>query len=96
MFVTLNGSLAANDFGARGDADPDKLINAITYDTPPRFFGIIDTDGFTSFNFFSDQLTVTETGGFPGESPEPGFYAPIVYADNFTFAAVQAILEPNV
>ncbi|MGB9130518.1 MAG: PEP-CTERM sorting domain-containing protein [Thiobacillus sp.] len=94
MFVGLNGSLAANDFGAGGDTDPSKLINAIAYNTPPRFFGIIDTDGFNSFNFFSDQLTVTETGGFPGESSEPGFYAPIVYADNFTFAAAQAISEP--
>jgi hypothetical protein len=94
MFVSLNG-MAANDFGAGGDTDPSKLINAITYDTPPRFFGIIDTDGFNSFNFFSDQLAVTETGGFPGESSEPGFYAPIVYADNFTFAALQAIPEPS-
>jgi len=94
MFVRLNGSLGANDFGAGGDTDPYKLINAITHDTPPRFFGIIDTDGFNSFNFFSDQLTVTETGGFPGETSEPGFYAPIVYADNFTFAAAQAVSEP--
>jgi len=38
---------------------------------------------------------VTETGGFPGETSEPGFYAPIVYADNFTFAAAQAVSEPG-
>lgn len=96
MFVSLNGSPVANDFGAGGDTDPTKLINAIAYDQPPRFFGIVDTAGFNSFNFFSDQLVVTETGGFPGESSEPGFYAPIVYGDNFTFAAIQAIPEPGV
>jgi len=95
MFVSLNGGLTYNDFGAGGDDDPYKLINAIAYDKPPRFFGIIDTAGFNSFLFSSDQLLLTDTGGFPGESSEPGFYGPIVFADNFTFAATQAIPEPS-
>lgn len=95
MFVSLDGGLSYDDFGAGGDADPYKLINAIAYDQPPRFFGIIDTDGFNSFIFLSDQLLVTETGGFPGESSEPGFYGPVVFADSFTFAATTAIPEPN-
>lgn len=96
MFVSLNGSSTYNDFGAGGDTDPNKLINAIAYDKPPRFFGIIDTAGFNSFNFVSDQLTLTDAGGFPGETSEPGFYGPVVYADNFTFAAAPAVPEPEV
>lgn len=96
MFVSLDGGLTYDDFGAGGDADPFKLINAIAYDQPPRFFGIIDTDGFNSFIFSSDQLVVVEAGGFPGESSEPGFYGPVVFADSFTFAATQAVPEPGV
>lgn len=96
LFVSLDGGLSYDDFGAGGDADPYKLVNAIAYDRPPRFFGIVDTDGFDSFIFRSDQLLLTDTGGFPGESSEPGFYGPVVYADSFTFAAAQAIPEPSV
>ena len=96
MFVSLDGDLSYNDFGAGGDTDPYKLINAITYDKPPRFFGIIDTAGFNSYTFLSDQLVLTDTGGFPGETSEPGFYGPVVYADSFTFAATQAVPEPGV
>lgn len=95
LFVSVDGGLTFEDFGAGGDADPDKLINAIAYDKPPRFFGIIDTEGFDSFIFRSDQLLLTETGGFPGESAEPGFYGPVVYADNFTFAAAEPVPEPG-
>lgn len=97
LFVSLDGG-PYSDFGAGGDTDPYKLINAIVYDKPAPFFGIIDTAGFHTFNFWSDQLLVTETGGFPGESSEPGFYAPVVYADNFTFAAAEipAVPEPGV
>jgi hypothetical protein len=96
MFVSLDGGLTYDDFGAGGDADPYKLINAIAYDKPPRFFGIVDTAGFNSFIFRSDQLLLTDTGGFPGESSEPGFYGPVVYADSFTFAATQAVPEPSI
>jgi len=103
MFVSLDGSLPYNDFGAGGDADPDKLINGIGYfnsssDHVPRFFGIVDTAGFNSFIFSSDTgLPPVEAGSFPGESSEPGFYGPVVYADNFTFAGVQApVPEPSV
>jgi hypothetical protein len=39
---------------------------------------------------------LTDTGGFPGESSEPGFYGPVVYADSFTFAATQAVPEPSI
>ncbi len=89
MFVSLDGGLY-NNFGAGGDTDPYKLINGIgqfcpTCSSMPRFFGIIDTAGFNSFNFSSDQGIGQNIGGAPGESSEPGYYAPIVYADNFTF-----------
>jgi hypothetical protein len=89
MFVSLDGS-AYNDFGAGGDTDPDKLINAIGLFCPtcanvPRFFGIIDTAGFNTFTFGSDQGTAVEYGGAPGENSEFVYRGPIVYADNFTF-----------
>lgn len=94
LFVSLDGGVD-NDFGAGGDADPTKLGNALAYDQPPRFFGIIDTDGFNVFRFTSDQSLVTQTDGLPGEMSEPGFYGPIVYADRFTFGVAQAVPEPG-
>jgi len=94
MFVSLDGGTFSR-FGAGGDTDPLKLINGIGILGPglpnvPRFFGIVDTAGFHSFNFSSDLGIPVNTGGFPGESSEPGFYAPIVYADNFTFGGAAA------
>lgn len=94
LFVSLDGG-AVSDFGAGGDADPAKRGNALAYDQPPRFFGIVDTEGFTSFRFVSDQLLLTQADGRPGEMAEPGFYGPIVYADRFTFAVAQAVPEPG-
>lgn len=83
MFVSLDG-VAANNFGAGGGSDPNKLVNAIGQFCPtcanvPQFFGIINTAGFNKFAFISDQGTALEIG--PG-----AYYGPIVYADRFTFS----------
>jgi hypothetical protein len=97
--VTLDG--VTDDFGAGGDADPYKLINALVTGSPPggtvpgvivgpRFFGAIDTSGFTSFSFNSDIGTEVDLSG-----GHIGYYGPIVYGDDFTFAAASApVPEP--
>ena len=82
-------------FGRRQDADLGKLIKAIACGQPPRFFGIVDRDGFNSFNFSTGQLGVLETGGVPGDAAEPGFSGPLAFADNFTFTGMQAVPEPR-
>lgn len=86
VFVNWDGG-AINNFGAGGDADPYKLINGLVWGTP-RFFGVINTAGFNSVTFWSDLATVNELGGGSGESSEAGYYGPILYLDNVTYAAV--------
>ncbi len=89
--VTIDG--VTDDFGAGGDADPFHVINGLVTGsqpdpvapgvvTGPRFFGVIDTSGFTNFHFNSDVTTEVDLSG-----GEVGAYGPILYGDNFTFAA---------
>lgn len=99
--VTIDG--ATTDFGAGGDQDPYHVVNGLVTSlatpgptvpgviTGPRFFGVIDTGGFTSFSFNSDVgNTVDLMGG------HVAYYGPLLYGDNFTFAAATLpVPEPS-
>ncbi len=98
--VTIDG--VTSDFGAGGDQDPYHVVNALVYTlstptptvagviTGPRFFGVINTGGFTTFSFNSDVgNTVDLKGG------HVGYYGPMLYGDNFTFAAALPVPEPS-
>jgi hypothetical protein len=71
--------------------------NDIAWGTPtgnpnlaPRFFGVIDTDGFQDFAYITDVGYGVEAAG-----PEVGYYGPIIWGDNFTFASLPATPPPG-